>query len=57
MRRNEQRATDLAHCEIVPVLAECNRKTIHFPDDFLPHIAMWRNKGFANLEVTHEGAR
>ena len=31
--------------------------TIHFPDDFLPHIDMWRDKGFANLEVTHEGAR
>ena len=31
--------------------------TIHFPDDFLPHIAMWRDKGFANLEVTHEGTR
>jgi hypothetical protein len=30
---------------------------IHFPDDFLPHIDMWRVKGFANLEVTHEGAR
>ncbi len=31
--------------------------TIHFPDDFLPHVAMWRTKGFANLEVTHNGAR
>lgn len=31
--------------------------TIHFPDDFLPHIAIWRDKGFANLEVTYEGAR
>ena len=30
---------------------------IHFPADFLPHIDMWRDKGFANLEVTHEGAR
>jgi hypothetical protein len=30
---------------------------IHFPDDFLPHIDMWRDKGFANLDVTHEGAR
>jgi hypothetical protein len=31
--------------------------TIHFPDDFLPHIDQWRAKGFANLEVTHGGAR
>jgi hypothetical protein len=30
---------------------------IHFPDDFLPNIAIWREKGFANLEVTHDGAR
>jgi hypothetical protein len=31
--------------------------TIHFPDDFLPNIDMWGSKGFANLEVTHDGAR
>lgn len=30
---------------------------IHFPDDFLPNIDMWRVKGFANIEVTHNGAR
>ena len=29
--------------------------TIHFHEDFLPNIDMWRAKGFANLEVTHEG--
>lgn len=29
----------------------------YFPADFLPHIAMCRAKGLANLEVTHEGAR
>ncbi len=31
--------------------------TIHFPDDFLPNIDTWGDKGFANLEVTHDGAR
>lgn len=31
--------------------------TIHFPDDFLPQMHMWRAKGFANLEVTHDGSR
>ena len=31
--------------------------TIHFHDDFLPYIDMWRAKGFANLEVTHNGLR
>jgi hypothetical protein len=31
--------------------------TIHFPDDFLPNIDIWGDKGFANLEVTHDGAR
>jgi hypothetical protein len=31
--------------------------TIHFPDDFLPNIDMWGDKGFANLEVTYDGAR
>ena len=31
--------------------------TLNFPDDFLPHIALWRDKGFAHLEVTYEGAR
>ena len=31
--------------------------TIHFPDDFLPQMHMWRAKGFANLEVSHNGAR
>ncbi len=30
---------------------------IHFPDDFLPNIDMWRVKGFANLEVTHNSVR
>jgi hypothetical protein len=30
---------------------------IHFPDDFLPNIAEWGDKGFANLDVTHEGVR
>lgn len=30
---------------------------IHFPDDFLVNIDMWRVKGFANLAVTHNGAR
>jgi hypothetical protein len=30
---------------------------IHFPDDFLPYIDVWRVKGFANLEVTLDGAR
>ena len=30
---------------------------IHFPDDFLPNIEAWRVKGFANLDVTHDGAR
>lgn len=30
---------------------------IHFPDDFLPYIDMWRVKGFANLEVTLDGTR
>ena len=29
--------------------------TIHFPDDFLLHIDMWRVKGFAVLAVTHNG--
>ena len=31
--------------------------TIHFHDDFLPYIDMWRDKGFANLDVTHDGSR
>ncbi len=31
--------------------------TIHFPDDFLPNIAEWGDKGFANLDVTNEGVR
>jgi hypothetical protein len=31
--------------------------TIHFPDDFLANIDIWGSKGFANLEVTHGGAR
>jgi hypothetical protein len=31
--------------------------TIHFPDDFLPNIDIWGSKGFANLEVTYDGAR
>jgi hypothetical protein len=30
---------------------------IHFPHDFLPNIAEWGDKGFANLDVTHEGVR
>jgi hypothetical protein len=30
---------------------------IHFPDDFLPNIDMWRVKGFANIEITRNGAR
>ncbi|WP_374140063.1 hypothetical protein [Sphingomonas sp.] len=30
---------------------------VHFPDDFLQNIDMWRVKGFANLVVTHNGAR
>lgn len=30
--------------------------TIEFPNDFLPHIGMWRVKGFANLLVTHNGS-
>lgn len=29
---------------------------IDFPEDFLPHIGIWRVKGFANLPVTHNGA-
>ena len=31
--------------------------TIHFHDDFLPYIDMWRAKGFAKVEVTHDGSR
>jgi hypothetical protein len=31
--------------------------SIHFPEDCLPNIAEWEDKGFANLDVTHEGAR
>jgi hypothetical protein len=30
---------------------------IHFPDDFLPNLAEWGDKGFANLDVTCEGLR
>ncbi len=30
---------------------------IDFPNDFSPNIDMWRVKGFANLEVTYDGAR
>jgi hypothetical protein len=33
------------------------RYKIHFPNDFLPNIDMWGDKGFANLEVTYDSAR